>query len=209
MSALSLRSAGLPRRSVLAASLLIAVNAHAQTADANAAKARATDLDAVLVVAQRAERVSNGATNLDLAIKDTPQSISVVTREQMQQFGANSVNDALRLATGVQVDEWETNRTSYSARGFDILNTQIDGAGLPNNWGIATGATDTFGYEKVEVIRGANGLLTGVGNAAGTINYVRKRPTNDEQGTFGISYGSWGNKRAQVDYSTPLTANGT
>lgn len=209
MSALSLRSAGLPRRSVLAASLLIAVSAHAQTADADAARTRATDLDAVLVVAQRAERVSNGATNLDLAIKDTPQSISVVTREQMQQFGANSVNDALRLATDVQVDEWETNRTSYSARGFDILNTQIDGAGLPNNWGIATGATDTFGYEKVEVIRGANGLLTGVGNAAGTINYVRKRPTNDEQGTFGISYGSWGTKRAQVDYSTPLTANGT
>ncbi|WP_246194150.1 TonB-dependent receptor plug domain-containing protein [Pseudoxanthomonas jiangsuensis] len=99
---------------------------------AGAATATATDLDAVLVVAQRAERVSNGATNLDLAIKDTPQSISVVSAEQMRQFGATSVNDALRLATGVQVDEWETNRTTYSARGFDILNTQLDGVGLPN-----------------------------------------------------------------------------
>src|SRR5690606_21529778 len=68
----------------------------------------ASQLDAVLVVAQRASRVSNGALNLDLAIKDTPQSISVVTGEQMRQFGANSVNDALRLATGVRVDEWET-----------------------------------------------------------------------------------------------------
>jgi len=168
-----------------------------------------TELDAVMVVAQRANRVSNGATNLDLDIKDTPQSISVVSSEHMQQFGANSVNDALRLATGVRVDEWETNRTSYSARGFDILNTQIDGVGMPNSWGIATGAMDTFGYEKVEVIRGANGLLTGVGNAAGTINYVRKRPTNEAQGMFGLSYGSWNTVRAEADYSTPFTEDGT
>jgi len=180
-----------------------------QEAPSGAGDVTATDLDTVLVVAQRAERVSSGATNLDLAIKDTPQSISVVSSEQMQQFGASSVNEALRLATGVQVDEWETNRTSYSARGFDILNTQIDGVGLPNGWGIATGAFDTFGYEKVEVIRGANGLLTGVGNAAGTINYVRKRPTNERQGTFGLSYGSWSTLRAEVDYSTPFTDSGT
>jgi len=171
--------------------------------------ATASELDTVLVVAQRASRVSNGALNLDLAIRDTPQSISVVTDEQMRQFGATSVNDALRLATGVQVDEWETNRTSYSARGFDILNTQIDGVGMPNSWGIATGAMDTFGYEKVEVIRGANGLLTGVGNAAGTINYVRKRPTNERRGTFGLSYGSWSTLRAEADYSTPFTEDGT
>ncbi|MFT4257404.1 MAG: TonB-dependent siderophore receptor [Pseudoxanthomonas sp.] len=198
--------AGFPRVSLLSACLLIAAHAHAE--DAAAADADATDLDRILVVAQRAERVSSGAVNLDLAIKDTPQSISVVTAEQMQQFGADSVNEALKLATGIQVDEWETNRTTYSARGFDILNTQIDGVGLPNSWGIATGAFDAFGYEKIEVIRGANGLLTGVGNAAGTLNYVRKRPTNEEQGTAGISYGSWGTVRVQGDYSSPITDDG-
>lgn len=158
---------------------------------------------------QRAERVSNGATNLDLSIKDTPQSISVVSREQMQQFGTDSLNEALRMATGIQVEEWETNRTNFTSRGFDIANTQIDGVGLPNSWGIVTGAQDTFGYEKLEVIRGANGLLTGVGNAAGTINYVRKRPTNDTQGSVGISYGTWGTTREEVDYSTPFTDDGT
>jgi len=173
------------------------------------AESSATDLDAVLVVAQRASRVSNGALNLDLEIRDTPQSISVVDAAQMRRFGADSVNEALRLATGVRVDEWETNRTSYGARGFDILNTQVDGVGMPNSWGIATGAIDAFGYEKVEVIRGANGLLTGVGNAAGTINYVRKRPTNERQGLFGLSYGSWDTLRAEFDYSTPFTVDGT
>ena len=43
---------------------------------------------------------------------------------------------------------------------------------------------------------------------SGTINYVRKRPTNDEQGSFGISYGSWNTKRIEADYSTPFTQDG-
>lgn len=200
--------AGLPRASLLSACLLIAIHAQARGADTPADGAQPTDLDKVLVVAQRADRVSNGATNLDLAIKETPQSIGMVTREQMERFGADTINDALRLATGISVEEWETNRTNYAARGFEIKNNQIDGVGLPNDWGIVTGALDSFGYEKLEVIRGANGLLTGVGNASGTINYVRKRPTNDEQGSVGVSVGSWGSKRVQADYSAPITEDG-
>src|SRR5690606_21416393 len=54
-----------------------------------------------------------------------------------------------------------------------------------------------------------NGLLTGVGNAAGTINYVRKRPTNEAQGVAGFQMGSWNTLRAEVDHSPPFTADGT
>ena len=211
---------GLPRRntaalrfSALAISLLLGLQAQAaraatdetdDTATSDDAD-KGTNLDKILVVGQREQRVSNGATNLDLAIKETPQSISVVTEEQMRDFGADNLNDALRLATGIQVEEWETNRTNYLARGFEIKNTQVDGVGLPNDWGIVTGAMESFGYEKLEVIRGANGLLTGVGNASGTINYVRKRPTNKPQGMVGLRLGSWNETRLEADYSTPLT----
>ena len=86
------RHAGFPHLSLLAVGLLIACQVHAQDATAAAVTApqdaQATDaaqsddataLDTILVTAQRAGRVSNGATNLDLAIKDTPQSISVVS----------------------------------------------------------------------------------------------------------------------------------
>ncbi len=166
-------------------------------------------LEAVLVTAKRADRVSKGATGLDLDIVETPQSISVVTADDMERFGADNINDALRLATGINVEEWETNRTNYMSRGFEIKNTQIDGIGLPNDWGIVTGAIDSFGYEKIEVIRGANGLLTGVGNSAGTINYVRKRPTNDTQGGVSATIGSWDTRRIEADYSTPFTESGS
>ncbi len=162
----------------------------------------------ILIVGKRADRTSKGATGLALDVAETPQSISVVDRRQMEDFGANNLNDALRLATGINVEEWETNRTNYLARGFEIKSTQIDGVGMPNDWGIVSGAMDAFGYEKLEVIRGANGLLTGVGNAAGTINYVRKRPTNDARFSIGESLGSWDFKRAEIDGSTPLSADG-
>ncbi|MFT4179151.1 MAG: TonB-dependent siderophore receptor [Thermomonas sp.] len=196
-----------PRLSLLAVALLASLQANAQSSSDTNTDSTPTDLDKVLVVAQRAERVSKGATGLDLDIKDTPQSISLVSAGQMRDFGADNIDDALRLATGINVEEWETNRTNYTARGFDIVNTQVDGVGMPNDWGIVTGAFDAFGYEKIEVIRGANGQLTGVGNASGTINYVRKRPTNERQGEFNVKLGSWGNTRAELDYSTPLTGD--
>jgi outer membrane receptor for ferric coprogen and ferric-rhodotorulic acid len=169
----------------------------------------AEGLEELVVVAQRARRVSSGATNLDLEIKETPQSISLVTIDQMQDFGAKNLNDALKLATGVQVADWETNRSIYLSRGFEIKNTQIDGVGMPNGWGITTGDVDTYGYDKIEVIRGANGLLTGVGNSSGTLNYVRKRPTNTAQGQIGGSVGSWNEWRVDADYSTPFTKDGS
>ena len=168
----------------------------------------AASVEEMTIVGIRENRTSKGATGLDLTLKETPQSISVISREFMDDFATSNLNEALKLATGIQVEAWETNRTNYMSRGFEIKNTQIDGVGMPNSWGIVTGEMDTFAYEKLEVIRGANGLLTGVGNSSGTINYVRKRPTNSQEGHIGVSAGSFDFKRAQVDYSTPFTESG-
>ncbi|MEI8646110.1 TonB-dependent siderophore receptor [Pseudoalteromonas sp. Hal040] len=167
------------------------------------------NLEKIEIVGIRQNRISEGATGLALEIDETPQSISVISAEQLKNYSAFNINDALRLAPGINVEEWETNRTNYTSRGFEIKNTQIDGVGLPNNWGIVTGAMEAYGYEKIEVIRGANGLLTGVGNASGTLNYVRKRPKNENGGEIGVSVGSWDFKRLQADYSLLLTESGS
>lgn len=189
----------------------ISIAAHAQQAGTSKKKPSKPEyaIEEVFITGVRENRNSKGATGLDLAIKETPQSISIISREFMDIFAATNLNEALKLATGIQVEAWETNRTNYTSRGFEIKNTQIDGLGMPNSWGIVTSEMDTFAYEQLEVIRGANGLLTGVGNASGTINYVRKRPTNEQEGTLGISLGSFDFKRVQADYSTPFTNTGT
>ncbi|MBU2916394.1 TonB-dependent siderophore receptor [Psychrosphaera sp. F3M07] len=190
--------------------VVLAMGFHAQAQEANSeTKIDQDTVEKVIVVGTRTEQASKGATGLTMELNETPQSISVITSELLKNYGANSLNDALKLATGVTVEEYETNRTNYTSRGFDIKSTQVDGVGMPNNWGIVTGAMESYGYDEIEVIRGANGLLTGVGNAAGTINYVRKRPTNENQGEVGITLGSFDLKRLQADYSALLTDNGS
>jgi len=192
-------------------------DAHAQDAAAPAptppaaaaSAASAVNADTVVVTAKRENRVSKGATGLALEIKDTPQTISTISAEDMKDFGASGSNEALRMGTGINVEQYETNRASFNARGFDIQLTQLDGVGMANDWGTVVGQQDTFLFDKIELIRGANGLLTGVGNASGTINYVRKRPTNQDGGEVDVSAGSWNNYRGAVDYNKVLTDSGS
>jgi outer-membrane receptor for ferric coprogen and ferric-rhodotorulic acid len=172
------------------------------------AQAPTQQIESVVVTGKRANRVSKGATGLPMELKDTPQTISTLDKEDIANFGLSGSNEALGLATGINVEQYETNRATFNARGFEIQLTQLDGLGMSNSWGTVVGREDTFLFDKIELIRGANGLLTGVGNASGTINYVRKRPTNTDGGEAELSLGSWNRKRAALDYNKVLSADG-
>lgn len=152
-------------------------------------------------------RRSSSATGLNQLLRETPQSVSVVTRALMDDFQLHSVNDALGGATGVVVERAETDRTYYTARGFDIVNFQLDGIGTPFVYGLVDGDLDTAVYDRIEVVRGANGLMTGAGNPSATINFVRKRPTPALQASAALAYGSWDNRRVDADVSGPLNAS--
>lgn len=149
-------------------------------------------------------RRANAATGLNLSPRETPQAESVVTRAQMDDFRLNTANDVLQNATGVTVERIETDRTYYTARGFDITNFQLDGVTQTMAAGNVHGDLDTILYDRVEVLRGANGLLSGTGNPSATVNYVRKRPTTDNRAALGLSYGSWDDRRLEADVSGPL-----
>ena len=126
----------------------------------------------ITVIAEKGEAIPTGATGLPLAIIDTPQSVTVIDRTLLDDFAFDEVNDVLRYVTGVNVEEAETDRTYYNARGFDITEAMVDGIQLPNLWGPSIGSLDTVLWDSIEVVRGANGLLSGVGNPSGTINYL-------------------------------------
>lgn len=153
-------------------------------------------------------RSSATATRLNTSLRETPQSISVITRSQIDDFRLNSVNEVLRYATGVKVEQVEPDRSYYTARGSDITNFQIDGIGTPFAMGLVFGDLDTSVYDRVEALRGANGLLTGTGNPSATINFIRKRPTADFQLEVDASVGSWDYRRADIDVSGALTEAG-
>lgn len=145
--------------------------------------------------------VMNTATKLDLSVRETPQSVSVTTRTKMDDFNMDSIKDVLEHSTGVTVEQVETDRSYYTARGFDINNFQQDGMGLPLSSGILIGDIDTAIYDRVEVVRGATGLMSGTGSPAAAINMVRKRPTDEFQASFKTSVGSWDNFRLDADVS--------
>ncbi|PCD01578.1 TonB-dependent siderophore receptor [Sphingomonas spermidinifaciens] len=153
-------------------------------------------------------RATRSASRLNLSQKDTPQSISVVTRAQIDDFQLRDVNTLLSTTTGINVQQAETDRTYYSARGFDITNFQLDGVGLPFAYGLQNGALDTAAYERVEVLRGANGLLSMTGNPSATINFVRKRPGRALTGSVLLTGGTYDTKRVEGDVTVPLDAAG-
>lgn len=196
--------------------LAVAVAAACSFNHALAAEDAAVQLDAQTVVgssdAAQSDSYkaapSSAATKLELTPRQTPQSISTITGAQLQDFKLSSVNDALKYTTGIQVQEVETDRTYYSARGFDITNFQYDGIGIPFVYGNVEGDLDTAIFERVEVVRGANGLMSGTGNPSATINFVRKRPTLAPQARVDLTAGSWDKRRIDVDVSGALTESG-
>lgn len=151
------------------------------------------------------------ATRLGLSIRETPQSVSVITRQQMDDQALNSVPDILEKAVGVTVGRNDSERATFYARGYTIDNFQFDG--VPNTLDSSNQYTTAIGdsaiYDRVEVVRGASGLLTGAGNPSATINLVRKRPTSELTGSLATSVGSWNKYRAVGDASGPLNATGS
>ncbi len=191
--------------SILAFTSVVGV-AHAAEAEA-VADDQATPVSALEIEGVRTP-VSD-ATGLNLTLAETPQSVTVIPRQHIEDFALTNVNQLLNQAVGVNVEKVETDRTYYNARGFDITNFQVDGIGLPLIWGIQFGDLDTAIFERVDIIRGANGLMTGTGSPSATINYIRKRPTAEFQADVSASYGSWDDVRLEGDVSGPLNASGT
>ncbi|WP_296266485.1 TonB-dependent siderophore receptor [Pseudomonas sp. UBA6562] len=161
----------------------------------------------VPVRSYRGEAASS-TTRLGLTDKQTPQAITVVTREQIDDFKLNSVKDALRNAPSVTVEQFETDRTAFTSRGFKIENFEFDGMSLPFSGGVLVGDQDLTEFEQVDVLHGANGLMSGTGDPSATVNLVRKRPTDTFQARVDSSIGSWDNRRLALDLSGPLTESG-
>lgn len=173
----------------------------------HAADAQASQVEEIIIKALRDDRKSSGATGMDLSVFETPQSLTILDADTLTDFGLEDINSLLKMTTGVNVDATETDRTYYNARGFDITSMHVDGIGVPFGE-LIVGDLDTALYEKVEVIRGSNGLITGLGNPSGTVNYVRKRPGNELDASAIVSSGRWNDRRVVTDVSTPLTESG-
>ncbi|MCL2894378.1 TonB-dependent siderophore receptor [Brenneria tiliae] len=163
-------------------------------------------------------RRSSSATRLDLELKRTPQTVSVITEKQIKEQNLTDIHSVLNAAPGITVMQYGVTgagNTSYYSRGFAIRNFLLDGVltSVAPSGGIMTRglngnnrffAMDSAIYERIDVIRGSTGLVSGNGDPGATLNLVRKKPTVAPQFNAGVGYGSWNRKRAEVDFSTTL-----
>lgn len=189
---------------LLAASVMSAP-AYAQEAQSDAAK----DKEETIIVYGRGVEENTAATGLDLSPRETPQSLSIITREQMDDQGAVKVSDVLEFTTGLSVKRVDRGRNLLSARGFDITNFQLDGQPFATG-NVGLEETSTAIYERIEVIRGSTGLLQGAGEPSASINMVRKHATSRElTGELSLEAGSWDRFSGMADVTTPLTADGS
>lgn len=156
------------------------------------------------------ERIDT-ATGLGLSLRETPQSVSVITAQRILDQNLDTVADVVVNSVGVSVNEVDDVRNTFNARGFEINNYQVDG--VPLAWTLAGGAGETMAdvsiYERVEVVRGATGLLTGAGDPSASINLVRKHAESRAfEGYLTAGAGSWNTWQLSTDLAGPLTANG-
>ncbi|OTG57895.1 hypothetical protein B9T36_13075 [Acinetobacter sp. ANC 4204] len=152
------------------------------------------------------------ATKLKLSIRETPQTITIVTRQKIEDKSYETLDQAVTDTPGLIANQnFGDTRYQYWSRGLIIDNMQYDGIANPVQYYArdSDGADDMDMYDRVEVLRGASGLVTGAGNPSGAINLIRKKPLDEKKTTITARASSWGSAKAVIDHSAPLNTEET
>lgn len=205
----------IPQPQRLSVAVLVALCALAPAAFADTA-ADPTTLDKVVVKGERAEgysvRRTSAGTRFDLAPREIPQSVSIISHQRIEDQKLDDIIDVLANTTGVTSTQSDSERTEFYARGFYIDAYQFDGlpTQMVQNWSYGDSGLDLALYDRVEVVRGATGLLSGAGNPSASVNLIRKHADSAElTGSVSVNVGSWGRTRTTVDVGSALNASGS
>ncbi|MGU9828502.1 TonB-dependent siderophore receptor [Pseudomonas sp. LF242] len=147
------------------------------------------------------------------SLRETPQSVSVMTRQLMDDQNVTTIDDVMERTPGITTYESPMGGKYFYSRGFKMLG-QYQYDGVPLDMGKDYVQADSFTanmaiYDRVEVLKGAAGMLKGAGTASGAVNFVRKRPQAKPTTSLSLSAGTWDNYRADLDTGGALNDSGT
>jgi len=146
----------------------------------------------------------------DTPILEIPQSISVVTQDQIAAQGAQSVNDALEYTPGVSLQSFGSNTffDLFKLRGFDVPR-YLDGLRLPmDNTTFAVPRIETYGLERLEVLKGPSSGLYGQSDPGGIVNMISKRPQATPHSSVEGTFGSFNRFQGAFDIGGPVDPKG-
>jgi len=151
-------------------------------------------------------RRAASATKTDTPLVETPQAISVVTRDQIEAQGATTLRQTTGYSAGVVSSYFDSRVDNFTARGGAVTQ-YLDG--LLRSYGTYNSARpDPYTLERVELLRGPSSVLYGQGQIGGVLNLVSKRPLAEAQREVQVQLGSYGRKQVAVDLTGPLDTEG-
>lgn len=144
------------------------------------------------------------SSKLPLTLRETPQSVTVVTRQQIEDRNFITIDEAIESSTGITAQAANLGSLTFYSRGFSLGSAQIDG--VMGAGGATGGYTPNVAmFDRVEIMRGAAGLVAGQGNPGGVVNLVRKRPLEEARYGAVAHAGNWNQFRGEADISLPVT----
>ncbi|MFL9581930.1 TonB-dependent siderophore receptor [Stenotrophomonas sp. AB1(2024)] len=173
----------------------------------------ATALEAVQVNAYRAANSTSGATKTSTSIAETPQSIAVIERAELDARGVQSLNDAMRYVAGVSLESSgiDNRVDDFRIRGFDAgswaNNVTLDGMRAPQGSQWNRSMFDSWNLERVEVLKGPSAVMYGQVAPGGMVNLVSKTPTPDPQQLLRLGVDANGQYSAAFDVGTGTDDN--
>ncbi|WP_313160008.1 TonB-dependent siderophore receptor [Stenotrophomonas sp.] len=180
---------------------------------ASALAQSATELDAVRVNAYRAANSTSGATKTSTSLAETPQSVSVIERAELDARGVQSLNDAMRYVAGVSLESSgiDNRVDDFRIRGFDAgswaNNVTLDGMRAPQGSQWNRSMFDSWNLERVEVLKGPSAVMYGQVAPGGMVNQVSKTPTPDPVQQLRLGLDAHGQYSAAFDVGTGSTSN--
>jgi outer membrane receptor for ferric coprogen and ferric-rhodotorulic acid len=182
--------------------------AHAPPADVGAAGTMEE-----VVVRGTAEQLV--ATRVATPLREIPQSITIVSREEIREQNARDLGEVIARVPGIVTVRKNSMDPTFYSRGYKITTFHVDGGAAVNpriDWELSTedpmASPDLSEYDHIEVLRGADALFGGLGNPGGTVSLVRKRPLRDFEFDVSASGGSWDTQRVEMDVTGPLAGDG-
>ena len=154
---------------------------------------------------------TSAGTKMQMTQRDIPQSVTIVSQQRMEDQQLQTLGEVMENTLGISKSQADSDRALYYSRGFQIDNYMVDGIPtyFESRWNLGDALSDMALFERVEVVRGATGLMTGTGNPSAAINMVRKHATSREfKGDVSAEYGSWNKERYVADLQSPLTEDG-
>lgn len=204
-------------RTAFLAALAGTATVHGQQASTSPAKpaapapaAASTTLEPVVVTAASEEPgaryeapVENSASlKTEIPVLETPQAVSVIGEQLIKDQGSPKLERVLQNVAGVSAGGYYGEWDYYRLRGFDAaFNTYFNG--LRGDYGMNA---ETFGLERVEVIKGPASTLYGQAPLGGIVNLVSKRPKREFGGEVGFTAGSWDSYEGTLDINVPLVS---